>query len=74
MIQRIEFTNQPPTVADCPEMALRLLARELVEATRKHKQQQKKEKNYVKNNTPSDLQKGGDMLTPLAEPKSREKI
>ena len=42
MIQRIEFTNQPPTVADCPEMALRLLARELVEATRKHKQQQKK--------------------------------
>lgn len=44
MIQRIEFTNQPPTVADCPEMVLRLLARELVEATRKHKQQQKKEK------------------------------
>lgn len=37
MTQRIEFTNQPPTVAQCPKLELRLLARGLVEATRNHK-------------------------------------
>ena len=39
MTQRIEFTNQPPTVAQCPKLELRLLARGLVEATRIYKQQ-----------------------------------
>ena len=37
MTQRIEFTNQPPTVAQCPKLELRLLARGLVEATRNYK-------------------------------------
>lgn len=37
MTQRIEFTNTPPTVAQCPKLELRLLARGLVEATRNYK-------------------------------------
>ena len=37
MTHRIEFTNQPPTVAQCPKLELRLLARGLVEATRNYK-------------------------------------
>lgn len=41
MIQQIEFTNKPPTVAQCPKLELRLLARSLVEATRDYKQSKK---------------------------------
>ena len=41
MTQRIEFTNTPPTVAQCPKLELRLLARGLVEATRNYKQHTK---------------------------------
>ena len=37
MTQRIEFTNQPPAVAQCPKPELRLLAIGLVEATRNYK-------------------------------------
>lgn len=37
MTQRIEFTNTPPTVTQCPKLELRLLARGLVEATRNYK-------------------------------------
>lgn len=47
MTQRIEFTNTPPTVAQCPKLELRLLARGLVEATRNYKLHTK-EKNDVK--------------------------
>lgn len=39
MIQRIEFANAPPTVAQCPKLQIQLLARALVEATRKYKQE-----------------------------------
>lgn len=45
MTQRIEFTNTPPTVTQCPKLELRLLARGLVEATRKHKQYTKEKRN-----------------------------
>lgn len=44
MTHKVEFTNKPPTVAQCPKLELRLLARSLVEATRKYKQYTK-EKN-----------------------------
>lgn len=42
--KRIELTNQPPTVAQCPKLELRLLARALVEATRNYKLQDKEKK------------------------------
>ena len=45
MIQSIEFTNRPPTVKDIPEFDLWLLARGLVSATRRYKEQQAKEKS-----------------------------
>lgn len=44
MTQKIEFTNQPPTVAQCPKLELQLLARGLVEATRNYKQNNKEKK------------------------------
>jgi len=42
MTQRIEFTNTPPTVAQCPKLELRLLARGLVEATKIYKHTKEK--------------------------------
>lgn len=45
MTQRIEFTNTPPTVAQCPKLELRLLAKCLVEATRTYKQYTKEKSN-----------------------------
>lgn len=47
MTQRIEFANQPPTVAQCTKLELRLLARGLVEATRNYKLRAN-EKNDIK--------------------------
>ena len=49
MTQRIEFTNQPPTVAQCPKLELRLLARGLVEATRNYKLHTKEKTNETAN-------------------------
>lgn len=43
MIKHIEFANAPPTVDQCPTLELRLLARSLVDATRKYKQRTKEE-------------------------------
>ncbi len=41
MDKKIEFTNQPPTIAQCPKLELRLLARSLVEATKKYTKEKK---------------------------------
>ncbi len=49
MTQRIEFTNKPPSVAQCPKLELRLLARGLVEATRNYKQHTKEKTNESPN-------------------------
>ena len=45
MIEKLEFANAPPTVAQCPKLELRLLARGLVEATRNYKLRIKDQKN-----------------------------
>ena len=55
MTQRIEFTNQPPTVAQCPKLELRLLARGLVEATRNYKQHTKEKSNESNTGNRKDL-------------------
>lgn len=53
MTQRIEFTNTPPTVAQCPKLELRLLARGLVEATRNYKLTKEKTDETVRRRTES---------------------
>lgn len=55
MTQRIEFTNQPPTVAQCPKLELRLLARGLVEATRNYKLHTKEKSNESNTGNRKDL-------------------
>ena len=50
MTHKVEFTNKPPTVAQCPKLELRLLARSLVEATRKYKQYTKEKNDETANN------------------------
>ncbi len=55
MTQRIEFTNTPPTVAQCPKLELRLLARGLVEATRNYKLHTKEKSNESNTGNRKDL-------------------
>lgn len=55
MTQRIEFTNTPPTVAQCPKLELRLLARGLVEATRNYKLHTKEKSNESNTGDRKDL-------------------
>ena len=55
MTQRIEFTNQPPTVTQCPKLELRLLARGLVEATRNYKLHTKEKSNESNTGNRKDL-------------------
>ena len=52
---KVEFTNAPPKITDCPKLELRLIARSLVEATRNYKLHTKEKSNESNADNRKDL-------------------